>query len=242
MAAEGTPRGWYTDPWKQGDLRWWDGNTWTGHFVSSMPRSAPALQEETIAARRARIALLVAIPTGILMNVGFHFAIDDIRRFIREFDAVGGSSTWEFDRSPFYLLSQVANLAQIVIGVLFLMWFHQSAVNARAVGLPARRQPGTGVAGFLIPVLNLWWPYQSTCDLFPPGHPARRRVLRWFLLWVVGGFVSAAAMVIGGLTDGWTGWLYLIVPLVQLPLAALTAREVISEAVEVHASLAGTSR
>ncbi|MCA1692002.1 MAG: hypothetical protein LC733_07335, partial [Actinobacteria bacterium] len=88
----------------------------------------------------------------------------------------------------------------------------------------------------------LWWPYQSTCDLFPPGHPARRRVLRWFLLWVVGGFVSAAAMVIGGLTDGWTGWLFLIVPLVQLPLAALTAREVISEAVEVHASLAGTSR
>jgi len=133
---------------------------------------------------------------------------------------------------------QLAGAVGLVAGVLFLLWFSRSAANAQALGLPARREPAAGVAGFVIPVINLWWPYQSTCDLLPQGDARRSLVLRWFLLWMVGGFAGAIFSWVSIFVDGPTGWLVLALPAALTTLAALSARRVVSEVVAAHAALA----
>lgn len=125
------------------------------------------------------------------------------------------------------------------MATLGLVWFHRSCVNARALRLPARREPTLAVAGFIIPVVSLWWPYQSTCDLFPPERP-RGRILRWFLLWAVGGIVSWALVLGSAFVEGSVGWLVLTVASVQVTLAALAAREVVADALDEHHRLAGS--
>ena len=135
------------------------------------------------------------------------------------------------------LVMELASAVGVVASVLFLIWFVRSATNARALGLPARRSPAAGVAGFMLPVVNLWWPYQSTRDLFPERHSARPLVLRWFLLWVVGGIVGSAVLLVAVFVDSWVGWVMLAVPVVLTTLAALDARSVIAEAVAAHAEL-----
>jgi len=132
---------------------------------------------------------------------------------------------------------QIAGAVGVVVGVLFLLWFARSAVNGRALGLSARREPAAGVAGFLVPVINLWWPYQSTCDLLPPDDLRRSLVLRWFLLWTVGGFAGTIVMWGSLLVSGWVGWLALAVPAVLTTLAAVDARRVIAAVLATHQDL-----
>jgi len=133
---------------------------------------------------------------------------------------------------------QLTGAVGLLVGVVFLLWFARSAANAQALGLPARREPAAGVAGFIVPVINLWWPYQSTCDLLPEADNNRPLVLRWFLLWIAGGIAGGVVAWLSLLLGGWTGWLLLAVPAVLTTLAALTARRMVSEVVAVHAALA----
>jgi hypothetical protein len=136
----------------------------------------------------------------------------------------------------------VSGAVGMVVGVLFLLWFSRSAHNALALGLPARREPAAGVAGFIVPIINLWWPYQSTSDLLPPGDSRRRLVLPWFLLWVVGGFAGAIVTWVAIFVGGWLGWALLAVPAVLTTLAALAARHLVGEIVASHTDLAVRSR
>jgi hypothetical protein len=100
--------------------------------------------------------------------------------------------------------------------------------------------PGHRVGGFVLPVINLWWPYQSTCDLLPPGDGRRSLVLRWFLLWIGGGFLGSIFSFASLLLHGWEGWLLLMAPAVLTTLAALSARQVIAEVLASHEALART--
>jgi len=151
----------------------------------------------------------------------------------------GSSTNFRADLWGPQLLAQVGSLGRLVAGVLFLLWFYRACADSRALGLPTRREPGLATASFVIPIVSLWWPYQSTCDLLPPGHPARANVLRWWLLWLVGGFVSTIVVVIGAVVSPALGWALLVVPAAQLVATALTARRVISDVGEAHRSLAG---
>ena len=36
-------------------------------------------------------------------------------------------------------------------------------------------------------------PYAAVRDCLPPGHPHRRRVLHWWIAWLLAGFLSTAA-------------------------------------------------
>ncbi len=240
MSAGAPPAGWYPDPWQQGNQRWWDGTAWTGHAVAPGPSGALRLDEEERYAARARVALLAVIPLAL---VGQAALVSVVRYFIDGVNdssfANGGSSSFSAGLWGRELLAQVGGIGNMVAGVLFLLWFHRACVNARNLGLPQRRDPSVATASFVIPVVNLWWPYESTCDLLPPGDPARAHVLRWWLLWIVGGFVAGFVVILGALVSTTLGWVLLVVPAVQLVAAALAARQVVSDVGAAHRSLAG---
>ena len=194
---------------------------------------------EERSARRARLALAWAIPLQVLTHVALRAQFVDIIDVFRHLDNDSRDSV-AHTTGPAAALAEVGQVGLLVVGVLFLVWFHRSSVNARALGLPARREPGLAVAGFVIPIVNLWWPYQSTRDLFPPEHP-RGRVLQWFLLWMVGGVVSGLIVIGSALIDGPVGWSLLLIPAVLVTLAALAARDVVADAVGDHVRLATAS-
>ena len=227
------PAGWYPDPTDQRVLRWWDGTAWTHHAATQPVPAAVHLEDEERAARWARAAVLAAVAAQVVGGVVFR---SQARRVFDEVtsDTSGlGPDVW--GRWP-ALVMQLTSAVEVVAGVLFLVWFFRSATNASALGLPARRSPAAGVAGFMLPVVNLWWPYQSTRDLFPDDR-RRRLVLRWFLLWVVGGIVGSVVLLVAVFVDSWVGWALLVVPAVLTTLADLAARAVIGEALAVHAEI-----
>lgn len=236
------PAGWYADPAGSSGLRWWDGATWTSHVAPAAAEGRVDIEEEATRAGRARAGLLVAVPAQVAAMVLFRVTVADFLDRVRNLAA--GES---LDRTQVYggklaLPMQLAGVAGIVVGVLFLLWFAKAAANAEALGLPARREPAAGVAGFIVPVINLWWPYQSVCDLFPPGDSRRPLVLRWFLLWMAGGFGGTVMLWVSVFVHGFAGWSLLAVPAVLSTVAALLARQVVAESVAVHAELARVRR
>ncbi|MGH9280142.1 MAG: DUF4328 domain-containing protein [Acidimicrobiales bacterium] len=233
MAPGGTPPGWYPDPLQQAPFRWWDGTAWTPHAWQ-----APAFPDEDEPARKARIAVLAAAGAGVLGSFGAHAGLVQLIDQLRD----GRSfSVLDLDLGGLYLLSSwLPSIVQTVAGVLFLFWFYRSATVAARLGLPAKRDPTAGVVGFVVPVINLWWPCRSVRDLFPPDDPNRRHVLRWFLLWIVGGYVGAVVTYVAAFLGGTVGWLLLVLPAALLVLAALAAYQVITDVIETHARLRGS--
>jgi hypothetical protein len=234
------PAGWYPDPANPSGVRWWDGTGWTERASQpSVATTTVNIDEEASRARRARIGLLLAVPAQVAAMALVRIQFGDFVDHLRELDTTGGRIQPDFTRNGWGAASQLAGAVGMVVGVLFLLWFVRSAHNALALGLPARREPAAGVAGFIIPIINLWWPYRSMIDLLPPGDTHRPLVLRWFLLWMVGASVGAVVTWVAVFVDGWLGWALLAVPAVLTTLAALAARHLIGEIVDCHTALAG---
>ena len=237
------PAGWYPDPGNPSGLRWWDGTRWTER--ASQPSgvtTAVDIDQEARRARRARIGLLAAVPAQLGTLAFARLQFGDFLDQVREFEGTAGQIEPDFTDSGWGAASQISGAVGMVVAVLFLLWFARSAHNALGLGLPARREPAAGVAGFIIPIINLWWPYQSTSDLLPPGDARRPLVLRWFLLWIVGGLAGAIVTWVAVFVGGGLGWALLAVPAVLTTLAALAARHLVGEIVACHADLAGPAR
>ncbi|MDQ6797059.1 MAG: DUF4328 domain-containing protein [Actinomycetota bacterium] len=250
MSGGGAPAGWYPDPWQPSQRRWWDGTAWTGYVAPpTAPVAAavpPHLDDQERRGTRARVALLVAVPFLVVDQAALVWMIRVL------VDRVNDGSFTSSSSERFYadftsafagpqLLSRLASLGYLVAAVLFLLWFFRACADGRALGLASRREPGIATASFLIPVVNLWWPYQSTCDLLPADHPARRHVLRWWLLWTVGGSVAGIAVIVGAVVSARLGWILVALPAVQGTCAALAARQVVSDLSQAHRALAGAA-
>jgi hypothetical protein len=133
--------------------------------------------------------------------------------------------------------SSLVGLPTIVVGVLFLIWFHRAATIAARLGRPARHSPGWAVGGWFIPIGNLFLPYQSARDLFRPFEQRRRRLVgRWWAAYLLAGFVSLPLGVFAGFRDeGVVTAACVGLSLVAWLFAALSAAAFIDE---VGASLA----
>jgi hypothetical protein len=237
-AAPAVPEGWYHDPWRTAAYRYWDGTQWTGHVSgpSGAHVEGPRLEEERAAGRWAKLALAWGGPalavTTITGAVQWHWLAehwDEITRPGSDVQANGNTSA--------ALAGQVASLVLLVVGILFLLWFHRAAANAVSAGMHARRSPVLATISFIIPILNLWWPYQSTCDMLPPEHPGRLAVRRWWALWIgctIAGVATAgAAFTLNDVALALTT----AVGVVLAVLAAFAARAVVEEISDAHGQL-----
>lgn len=192
------PAGWYPDPWRQGPWRWWDGAVWTGHVGAG----TPPLEDESGPAAWARWAPVVwaltaaggavASPwTGHSLRV----SIDRLRQQINDGSASGTSIQVHVPAA--LTVVNLVNLVLLGVGIVFLVWQHRAAGNARRLGYPARLSPGLGVGGWFIPVVNLWYPFWALRDCLPPDHP-RRRGAGWVWAAYLGAGFGGAACVVAG--------------------------------------------
>ena len=237
-APPGAPPGWHPDPWAAAALRYWDGSQWTGHVAGMPGGPAPTLRlaEEHTAARWARLGMAWGGPALGVSTIAAAFQWNWIADHWDEITAPGSSVNSTNGNSGAAVVGQLAGLALLIAGVLFLIWFHRSAVLAASSGLRAHRSPGWATASFIIPILNLWWPYQSTCDLLPENHPARAAVRRWWALWI-GCTIGGIAVVIAAFVDPVVLAVTAAVTVVLALLAAVAARAVVTEITDAHDAL-----
>ena len=151
--------------------------------VTGFAITADEARQLASGARAARLALAVGVP-------------------IQTLAAVGQIHQWRarqtLDNS---LVGFLAEVPVIVVGVLFVIWFHRAATVASRLSRPARRTPGWAVGGWLIPIGNLYIPYQSALDLFRPAEPDRATVKRWWLAYLVAVLGTQTVSGLAGFAD-----------------------------------------
>lgn len=219
MGTQDVPAGWFTDPAGGEGFRYWDGRQWTDHRAKGQPLVAAAdvdrLERD---ARRATIALGVAVPlqavgTG-LQSVQVRQsrrALADLRTQLDELERQAqqpGAGTFPARPSaagPVFPSGSLTGLPTLVVGVIFLIWFHRAATVAAGLRRPARRSPGWAVGGWFIPIGNFFLPYQSARDFFRPGDPGRATVKRWWIVYLVAALAVQPLTAVAGLHDHHTG-------------------------------------
>ena len=101
--------------------------------------------------------------------------------------------------SPFLYVVGMATVAAVIIACI---WQHRCATAARAQGFPARRSPAWGVGSWFVPVVNLWMPYGALRDCLPPEDPRRTHVLRWWIAWMAGKWLTYVAATCAFISSG----------------------------------------
>ncbi len=79
----------------------------------------------------------------------------------------------------------LVSLAYVVALIVALIWQHRAASAGRALGLPSGQSPAWGVGSWFVPIVNFWIPYHAVRDCLPPGDLHRRRVLQWWIAFLV---------------------------------------------------------
>ena len=211
------PAGWYPDPSGTAGLRYWDGQQWTEHRAGHHGVQAEEVTRLVGDARRATLALAVAVPlqagaTALQANQvrqsrraveEMQARLDALPRELQGAPSIGTTGGYQSYRttSPLYPIGSLGGLPTLVVGILFLIWFHRAATVARRIGRRARRSPGWAVGGWFIPIGNLFLPYQSARDLFRPDDPDRRTAGRWWTAYLTAGFVAQPVVAIAGFQD-----------------------------------------
>jgi hypothetical protein len=127
----------------------------------------------------------------------------------------------------------VVSLAYIVAVIFALIWQHRAASAGRALGIPSGQSPAWGVGSWFVPIVDFWIPYQAVRDCLPPGDPHRRRVLQWWIVFVVQIGVSAVFGVTALFSTG--GALALAIPIAVADLAIIAwAPGIVSSIAAAH--------
>lgn len=70
------------------------------------------------------------------------------------------------------LIGFIALGIQIILMVLFLIWFHRAHQNLNALGASnLKYSPGWAVGGFFVPIWNLFRPYQVAGEIWKASNP-----------------------------------------------------------------------
>jgi hypothetical protein len=168
-------------------MRWWDGAQWTGHV--SGPPAALARPVDVVGERAlARWTRPALIAGGVAYAISMLASVDQAHWVVDNWSGLtdAGSRVPDPPAGTLASLASVASIVSILVGVLFLLWFHRAASNGWSSGIPARRGPAMATLSFLIPVLNLWWPYQATLDMVPADEDGRSVIRWWWVLWLTG--------------------------------------------------------
>jgi Domain of unknown function (DUF4328)/Protein of unknown function (DUF2510) len=183
--------GWYPDPWRLADQRWWDGAQWTP-YASTSPVLAPwsgSLPGDVLAAQAsaeskwkwARIAIYLFAGYLILEAVSVLVSGSMFGSVFRQTINSQGNATVNLSgfsgNQVLSLFIGLVELALIPFVVMFMIWQYNAAKVARGLGYPSRLSPGLGVGSWFIPIVALWFPHWALSDLLPPGHPMRRKAL-----------------------------------------------------------------
>jgi hypothetical protein len=225
MSDRGTPpAGWYPDPSGSRERRYWDGSGWTEHLSATTAPVGPDpqrdLEELRTSGRRAKIAILVAVPIYAIAPAvqGYQVretrrALDDLRHQITEIESGSPTGRTTTSTQPYTppastTLSSLTSLPTLVIGIIFLIWFHRAASVAARLGRPARRSPGWAVGGWLIPIGNFFLPYQSARDIFRPDERrGRSLVTRWWASYLIAGLVNLPLGLVAGFNEHAEVWI-----------------------------------
>ena len=203
--------GWYPDPWRPGQRRWWDGDGWTDHTwdpsAPQTPAQTPAttpyllapdpqrdLRDEhnaAVWAKRGFIALIVGRLVGFFVAlIVFSQFVDDIRRAIDTDTTVNtNGSAYNAVSLPFSTLSLLGLVAVII-------WSYKAATVADNLHYPAVRGTVWAAVGWIVPIVNFWFPYQAIRDCLAPDNPERRTVKQWWTFYLIGLFIWIPALVI----------------------------------------------
>lgn len=217
------PAGWYADPSGAPQRRYWDGNAWTDHLAApaAAPASAslPALDREAdleqlrADGRRAKIAVAVGVPFYAVSPAlqgqqirQSRKAISDLRTQLDQLEpqspGTPGVRVEPYTAAPVSTFGSALSLPTLVIGVLFLIWFHRAVSIAARAGRRARRSPGWAVGGWFIPIGNFFLPYQSAKDIFTPQDEAGRRVTKhWWAVYLGAAAINIPLGVLAGFND-----------------------------------------
>ena len=204
--------GWYPDPWRPGQRRWWDGNGWTDHtWDPSAPMTpTPAASQHFVVppdpqrdlrdersfalwARRGFVAFVVGREVQLVASViVFNGIVDDIRRF---FDT-NGQVTPNNSNAWFSAVNLLCSSLSLLAFVAIVIWAYKAATVASNLHYPATRGPLWAIVGWIIPIVNFWFPYQAIRDCLPPHHAERRTVKLWWACFVLGLFISIPAIIV----------------------------------------------
>jgi hypothetical protein len=148
----------------------------------------------------ARFALAVPGVTGLANLVAEISVASQYRRLGHELRVAFQNN----QSNPTLKYPNTIGTASLLLGLLSaaalvaaLIWQYRAATAARAMGLPAVRSPGWGVAFWFIPIVSYWMPYQALRDCLAPDDPNRAHILRFWLFHMgthVGGLVVGVTL------------------------------------------------
>lgn len=203
MQTQGAPAGWHADPWAAGQLRYWDGSTWTEHthtpaFLGAQepkrPRRIGGLSTAATVLVAAQVLLSFASTVLLLMVFADPFLVDWYRDPNLGYEALTRSQAALAATSDSADL--LALLSYWVAAVVVMVWLWTARANAEALSArPHTRSRHWAWAGWIVPVVNLWFPYQVVRDVDSASDPrtahqadasTRRDVGAWWTFFVAG--------------------------------------------------------
>lgn len=237
--------GWYPDPYGDGTLRWWDGQTWTGFTAPMAPpggfyRADPHddLARVQRMSGRASLGVVLAAVLGVL-NLAYFATVyaNAYRTYFDQVDAFDNGTRTTLPTQPAgsgwtFLIT----LAVIGAQLLLQIWLLRAAQLARNAGLPAKRSPGWAIGGYFVPVVNFWFPYQVARDTLPAGDPRRRIVSLWWTWYLVSTLGSIGVAVVAIISET-AGIVTALADAAAYLLAAVYGRRMIAAVTGSHEQL-----